>query len=210
MKNTFLVYPIFALFFLFGLSSCSEKEPKQEQNANKQEEAYEQKKPPLEDLAKELIEAIKTKDAEKYYQLFPPAEKVAKYGIMTYGLRGNEEEMALWRQPWPRFSKTIDSLEQKAKPQSIKQIENMFKEMHNNVDWTNMVIDKLDTLNSRAGVIGDVQERKRVTTLTTQMKLYLSSGQKKYSLNCQDVIYIEHERWYLRAAFTTQQLDRAE
>jgi hypothetical protein len=155
----------------------------------------------LPDLADNLVSSIKTKDANKYYSLFPNSEQVAKYGIFAYGLYAiSREEMNFWMRPYTEYSKSVDSLEKIQKPVVINQINQMFDDFHSTIPWDKVEIIKIDTTETRIEKIGNLEDKKSVKSVVTNMKVNLLIQNKKYELVCRDVMFIENEGWFLRNA----------
>jgi hypothetical protein len=191
---------------LMGWLSCTQEE-KQESIQTQPEGA--KPIPPPDDLAKAVVEVIKTRNEEGYYRLFPSATQSARYGLLAYGRSGDLSERDFWSQPWPQLLSSFDSLEKVKKPVSLGYTADMMKNIHRNTDLTNAIIEKIDTLNSNIGKIGDLEHRIKVPTLETDMDIYITNGNCKYVLRCPGVIFIEDAGWFLRARFGVITLEKA-
>lgn len=189
MKTTFKIIGVVSFVSLFAVLSCK-------------------KEPSIHDLGNMVITSIAKKNAEQYYSLFPNSAQVAKYGIFAYGLyASSKEDLLFWLRPYPQYSKSVDSLEIETKPSAIKQINRMFNDFHNNISWSSVEIMRIDTLNTRIGKIGNIKDKESVRQIETNMNIHLKFKDKKYTLVCRDVLFIEGEGWFLRNATSGVKLE---
>ena len=155
----------------------------------------------LNHLANSVVKSIQAKNAEKYYALFPNADQVAQYGIFAYGLyASSREDLKFWLRPYPKYHKSVDSLEKTTKPAAIQSIQRMFTDFHSTLAWDKVRLDGIDTTQSEIESISNLKKKQKEKSITTDMNIRLTCDNKKYLLICRGTFYIEGEGWFLRNA----------
>lgn len=181
-KKTSLFMKISLVCILIILAGC-----KKERNLN--------------DLAINVVKSIQTQHTEEYYSMFPNSGLVAQHGIFAYGLHAvSRSDLNFWLRPYSDYRKSVDSLEQVARPSTFRGIQQMFNEFHATLDWKKVHFDGIDTTQTLIDVLSDLKNKKRIKSITATMNIHISFEKKKYLLVCPEVFYIENNGWFLRNA----------